>query len=80
VAFPAKLGGLQGKEVSMLRTLGIVVVGMFAGAVTMEIVHKKYPDRLDKFYSKMGDVASEIKDGFKEGYRSSRQTQEPVQA
>jgi len=64
----------------MLRTLGLVLAGMFAGAVAMEIVHNKYPDSVDKLYSKMGDVASEIKDGFKEGYRSARQAQEPAQA
>jgi len=64
----------------MLRSLGLVLGGMFVGAVTMEIVHEKYPDSLDKLYSKMGTVASEIKGGFKEGYQSARKVQEPVRA
>ena len=64
----------------MLRTLGLVMGGMFAGAVAMEIVHRKYPESLDRLYSKMGNVVSEVKGGFKEGYQSAREAQEPVHA
>ncbi len=64
----------------MLRALGLVLGGMLAGAVAMEIVNKKYPDSLDKVYSKMGNIASGVKEGFKEGYQSARKVQEPAQA
>jgi hypothetical protein len=64
----------------MLKIVALVVGGIFAGAVAMEIVHKKYPDSLDKLYSNMGKVASGVKDGFKEGYQSTRKAQEPAPA
>ena len=64
----------------MFRAFAIVLGGVFAGAVAMEIAHKKYPDGLDKLYSKMDSIASGVKDGFKEGYKSAAETQEPAQA
>ncbi len=54
----------------MYKTLGIVIGGMFAGAVVMEVLHKKCPDCIEKFYAKTGDWACGVKDGFKEGYSS----------
>ena len=48
----------------MLRTLGIVVGGIFVGAVAMEVVHKKCPQVLDKFYAKVGELGAGIKEGF----------------
>ena len=64
----------------MLRTLGVVLGGLFAGAVVMEVVHKKYPDGLDRLYSKIGGIGSGIKEGFKEGYQSAKKAQEPAEA
>jgi hypothetical protein len=62
---------LGGKEANVLRTLALLLGGVFAGAVAIEIAHKKCPGSLDKLYSKMGTVASGVKDGFKEGYDSA---------
>ena len=64
----------------MLRTLGVVLGGLFAGAVLMEVVHKKYPDGLDKLYTKIGGIGSGIKEGFKEGYHNAKKAQEPAGA
>lgn len=64
----------------MLKTLGVLVGGLFVGAVAMEIVHKKYPDGLDKFYSKAGDLAGRMKEGFKEGYQSVTKPKVPAEA
>ncbi len=74
------LSSLRGKEVNVLRALTLLLGGMFAGAVAIEIVHKKYPDSLDKLYSTMGSVASGVKDGFKEGYESGIKVRRPALA
>ena len=55
----------------MLRTLGVVLGGVFVGAVAMEIVHKKYPRALETFYGKVGELGAGIKEGFKEGYQNT---------
>jgi len=49
----------------MLKTIGIVIGGVFVGAVAMEIVRKKYPDAMDKVYSETRKIASGAKDAFK---------------
>ena len=63
----------------MLKALGFVVGGLFAGAVAMEVVHRKCPDRLDKFYSKASDLAAGMKEGFKEGYRGVTKSEAPAE-
>ncbi|MFC1734934.1 hypothetical protein ACFL1X_02385 [Candidatus Hydrogenedentota bacterium] len=67
--------GSNGKEINMFRTLGVVLGGIFAGAVVMEVVHQKCPDKLEKLYSKIGNLTSEVKSGFKEGYGSIAKTE-----
>ena len=64
----------------MLKTLGVVVGGMFAGAVVMEIIHKKCPEKLDKLYSTVGDLVDGMKEGFKEGYQSVTESVTPAEA
>ena len=54
----------------MLKTLGVVVGGIFVGAVAVEILRVKCPDKMDKFYAKMCNLSAGIKVGFLEGYRS----------
>jgi len=55
----------------MLKSLGIVIGGIFVGAVGMEIVHRKYPDALDKLCKKSSDLAAGIKEGFRKGYANA---------
>ena len=57
----------------MLKTLGILIGGVFVGAVSVEVVRRKCPDALDKLYAKTREVASEVKDAFKNGYEKASQ-------
>jgi len=57
----------------MLKSLGILIGGVFVGAVSIEVVRRKYPDGLDKLYKKTREVASEVKDAFKNGYEKASQ-------
>jgi hypothetical protein len=64
----------------MLKSLGFVVGGMFAGAVVVEIIRKKCPEKLDKLYSTAGDIFDGMKEGFKEGYQSITESVSPAEA
>ena len=57
----------------MLKTLGILMGGVFVGAVSVEVVRRKCPDALDKLYAKTREVASEVRDAFKNGYENASQ-------
>lgn len=66
----------------MIKSLGIVIGGIFIGAVGMEIIRKKYPKAMVKFYKKAGKMASgakevcwEAKEAFKAGYENVTQPQ-----
>ena len=55
----------------MLKGLGILLSGIFVGAVGAEIIRKKCPDALDKLQSKTREVASGVSEAFKKGYDSA---------
>ncbi|MBN2593362.1 MAG: hypothetical protein JXA81_07640 [Sedimentisphaerales bacterium] len=55
----------------MLKSLGILIGGVFIGAVSVEIVSKKYPDAVDKLRAKARRITSEAKDAFKNGYKNA---------
>ena len=55
----------------MLKALGILVGGIFVGAVGMEIVHRKCPDVLSKVCEKTQEVTAGLKEGFKKGYENA---------
>ena len=57
----------------MLKSLGILIGGVFVGAVSVEVVRRKCPDALDKLYAKTREVASEVKEAFKNGYEKANQ-------
>ena len=57
----------------MLKTLGILIGGVFIGAVSVEVVRKKFPDAMDKLCTKTREVASEVKEAFKNGYEKASQ-------
>ncbi len=42
----------------MIKTLGVLVGGIFVGAAGAEIVRRKYPKALDKAYAKTREVVS----------------------
>ena len=55
----------------MLKTLGILIGGVFVGAVSAEVVRKKYPDTMDKMRAKARQITSEAKESFKNGYQNA---------
>jgi len=55
----------------MLKSLGILIGGVFVGAVSAEIVRKKYPDTVDKLHAKARQIISEAKEAFKNGYQNA---------
>ena len=57
----------------MLNSLGILIGGVFIGAVGAEVVRKKYPGTVHKLHAKACQVISEAKEAFKNGYRNASQ-------
>ena len=64
----------------MIKSLGILIGGVFIGAVGVEVIRKKYPQALDKLYAKTCESASGAKEAFKKGYANAVQTQQTAQA
>jgi hypothetical protein len=64
----------QKKGNVMLKTLGILIGGVFVGAVGAEVLNKKYPGVLEKLYTKPREMACEMKEAFKNGYRKVNQS------
>ena len=64
----------------MIKSLGILLGGVFIGAVGMEIFRKKYPKALDKLRSKTVDMASGAKEAFKKGYANASRPKQAAQA
>jgi len=58
----------------MLKTLGILIGGVFVGAVGAEVIHKKYPDALQKLYTGPREMVCEMKEAFKNGYKKVNQS------
>ena len=74
----------------MIKSVGILIGGIFVGAVGAEIFRRKCPDvmdvstdfickkcleAMDKLYTKTCEVASGIKEAFKTGYENVIQPQ-----
>ena len=55
----------------MIKSLGILIGGVFVGSVGIEIIHRKYPDALDKMCTKTREITSGIKEAFKNGYKNA---------
>ena len=63
----------------MIKSLGILIGGVFVGAVGVEVIRKKYPEALDKLYAKTCEMASGAKEAFKKGYANAVQSQQAAQ-
>ncbi len=61
----------------MLKGLGILVAGIFVGAMGAEVFRKTHPDALDKLYVKVEGLTDAAKEAFMEGYHGALGTQEP---
>jgi hypothetical protein len=61
----------------MIKSLTIIIGGIFVGAVGMEIIHRKFPKKMNKFYKKTRSITSaakeacsDAKEAFKAGYKN----------
>jgi len=61
----------------MLKSLGILMGGIFVGAIGVEILRKKSPETLDKFSAKTREITSGVKEAFKKGYENAMQSPQP---
>jgi hypothetical protein len=59
----------------MVKSLGILIGGIFVGAVGAEIIRKKCPKAMNGVYAKTCEVTSGIKEAFKKGYANAMQPQ-----
>ena len=57
----------------MIKSLGVLVGGIFVGAVSAEVLRKKWPGVLGELYAKGSDIASKAREAFKDGYESATQ-------
>ena len=57
----------------MFKEFGILLGGIFVGAVTAEIIRKKCPNLGNKFCMSICNVTSGVKDAFKAGYQNATQ-------
>jgi len=60
----------------MFKSLGILIGGIFVGAVGAEIIRKEYPKSMNRVYAKTCEITSGIKEAFKKGYANAMQSQE----
>jgi hypothetical protein len=65
---------------AMLKSLGILVGGVFVGAVAAEVFRRKYPKALSKVSAKVRDVASQAEVAFKKGYESATRSKKTVKS
>jgi hypothetical protein len=63
----------------MVKSLGILIGGIFVGAVSAEIIRKKYPKAMNGVYAKTCEVTSGIKEAFKKGYANAMQSQQAAE-
>ena len=63
----------------MVKSLVILMGGIFVGAVGAEIIHKKYPKAMKDIYAKTCEITSGVKEAFKKGYANAMQSQQAVE-
>ena len=62
----------------MGKSLGVLIAGIFVGAVGMEIFRRQCPKVLDDLYKKTKEVSSGAKDAFKAGYEKVTRHEEVI--
>ena len=68
------------KEDGMAKTLGILIGGIFVGAVAMEVIRRKYPEGLGRLCASIRERTAKAKQAFLDGYRHAMQPEEAVEA
>ncbi len=64
----------------MFKSLGILIGGIFVGAVGAEIIRKKYPNAMEEVCGKTSEIISGVKEAFKNGYTNAMQSQQAAQS
>ena len=59
----------------MVKSIGILLGGIFIGAVGAEIVSKKCPDVIGSIYANASKITAGATEAFKKGYASVMQSQ-----
>lgn len=55
----------------MIKSLGVLLGGVFVGAVGIELIRKKYPNALNGVYAKARYATNGAVDAFKKGYEKA---------
>jgi hypothetical protein len=63
----------------MVKSVGILIGGIFVGAVSAEIIRKKYPKAMNNVYAKTCEITSGVKEAFKKGYANAMQSQQAAE-
>lgn len=78
---------VERKGDNMIKSLGIIIGGIFIGAMGMEIIRKKYPKALNNSYKKARKITSgtkevcrQVKEAFKAGYENATPPQKAAPA
>ena len=68
------------RETAMNKSLGVLIAGIFVGALAAELIRRKHPKALDALYAKARKAASGAKEAFKRGYETARRSHKPATA
>jgi len=63
----------------MVKSLGILIGGIFIGAVSAEIIRKQCPKAMNNVYAKTCEITSGVKEAFKKGYSNAMQSQQAAE-
>jgi hypothetical protein len=55
----------------MFKTFGVIVAGVFIGAVLTEVLRQAKPHILEAVEGKAGNFFADFKSAFKEGYKGT---------
>jgi hypothetical protein len=64
----------------MFKEFGVLLGGIFVGAVTAEIIRRKCPNVGGKLHTKICNMSSGVKDAFKAGYENATQQHQAAKA
>ncbi|NQT21938.1 MAG: hypothetical protein HQ579_00700 [Candidatus Omnitrophica bacterium] len=63
----------------MIKSLGILMGGIFIGAVGAEIIRKEYPKVVNSVYAKTREITSGAKEAFIKGYDKAMRSQQTAE-
>ena len=69
----------EGQEMG-IEKLGVLIAGIFVGALAAELVRKKCPKSLSGLYAKASEAAGAAAEAFKKGYKNAKRPQKAALA